>query len=71
MPRRKPKLRKRRSDFEGRTRIVTVKLTEAEYAAIAEAVEGANAAIGDDEEPATVSSWLRDHALARLAVRVR
>lgn len=51
-------------------RIVAVRFTRAEYDAIAEAVATENAeAIADpdatpeDKVPATVSSWIRDHAL--------
>ncbi len=50
-----------------RNRLVTIKLTESEHAAIATAVERENAEIieheGDDGTRATVSSWIRDHAL--------
>ena len=49
-PRKKP--RKRRSDFAGRTRIVTLKLTEAEYEATAAAAAAA-------EPPVTVSAQIR------------
>lgn len=73
---RKPKrTRKVRSDSEGRTRLVTVKLTPQEHDAIAAAVSRENAealadptATADDKRPATVSSWIRDHALDPLGL---
>ncbi len=42
-----------------RNRLVTIKLTEAEHAAIVAAVDGTTA---------TVSSWIRDHALDPLGL---
>jgi diacylglycerol kinase family enzyme len=55
----------------GRTKVVTVKLSEIEYQAIAEAVARENAEVaasGGDGTVATVSSWLRDHALDPLGL---
>jgi hypothetical protein len=58
-----------------RRKVVTLKLSELEYAAIAAAVERENAEIvadgNDDGETATVSSWIRDHALEPLGLRAR
>jgi hypothetical protein len=54
-----------------RTRHVLVRLTEQEYAAIADAVarENAELAVDDpDDPPATMASWCRDHALDPLGL---
>lgn len=56
---------------DARTKVVTVKLSETEYAAIAKAVAAENAEIkrdGGDGTTATVSSWIRDHALDPLGL---
>jgi hypothetical protein len=61
--------RKRRSDFEGRTKVVTLKLSDEEYAAIAAAVDKLNArreSSAAGSGTVTVSSWIRDHAIAPL-----
>ena len=47
---------------------VQVRLTQAEYAAIAAAVAKENREAGDDGATATVSSWIRDHALDPLGL---
>jgi len=49
-------------------KVVPVRLSEAEYAAIAKAVAKLNAAAPEGTRPATVSSWIRDHALAPLGL---
>jgi hypothetical protein len=51
------------------TRVVPVKMSELEYSAIAKAVAAKNKAAGDDAKPGTVSSWIREHALAPLGLR--
>lgn len=51
----------------GRTKVVTLKLSEFEYDTITAAVERANAELADDDK-ATISSWLRDHALSAAAL---
>ncbi len=45
-----------------RNKLVTIKLTEAEHAAIVAAIVGTDS---------TVSSWIRDHALDPLGLTVR
>jgi hypothetical protein len=55
----------------GHTRVVSIKLSDVEFAAIAEAVRRENAEAardGDTGKPATVSSWIRDHALEPLGL---
>lgn len=55
----------------GRTRSVVVRLSEIEHDAIIAAVAKENAEIkadGGDGTTATVSSWLRDHALDPLGL---
>lgn len=47
-----------------RRKVVTIKLSEPEYAAIASAVASANAA----GEATTVSGWIVDHALEPLGL---
>lgn len=58
-----------------RTLVVPIKLSEREHAAIVEAVARENAEIAadtsataEDRQPATVSSWIRDHALEPLSM---
>lgn len=55
----------------GRTKVVAVKLSELEYGAIVAAVARENdeiKAAGGDGTTATVSRWLRDHALDPLGL---
>jgi hypothetical protein len=49
-------------------KVVPVRLSELEYAAIAKAVAKLNTAAGEDAKQATVSSWIREHALAPLGL---
>jgi hypothetical protein len=54
-----------------RNRIVSVKLSNVEYTAIAAAVARENAELqrdGDQGSATTVASWLRDHALDPLGL---
>lgn len=72
MPR-KPKLGRPSLGLDARTKVVTIKLSEREYAAIEKAVAKENREIeasGGDElsDTATVSSWIRDHALDPLGL---
>ena len=57
---------------KARNRLVTIKLSEAEYAAIAAAVAKENLEfdrdMGGDGDRATISSWIRDHALDPLGL---
>lgn len=56
---------------DARTKVVPVKLSIVEYSAIVKAVAKENAEIkasGGDGTTATVSSWLRDHALDPLSL---
>lgn len=73
MPRRKkPKVGRPSLGDRGRTKVVSVKLSEIEYAAIAKAVAKENAELGPEgiakEGQTTVSSWLRDHGLDPLGL---
>lgn len=72
MPRaKKPKRGRPPLGDRARSRGVLVRLSEIEYAAIAAAVAAENAEIkrdGGDDTTATVSSWLRDHALDPLGL---
>lgn len=75
-----PRTKKRRAGRpslgdNARTKPVIVKLSEREHAAIVEAVARENAEIesdasasAEDRKPATVSSWIRDHALEPLSM---
>lgn len=65
---RRKKLKRGRPSLGDRahTKVVTIKLSEIEYAKIADAVRRENAEAkrdGDDGAVSTVSSWIRDHAL--------
>lgn len=73
MPR-KPKTKAGRPSLgdNARTKVVAVKFSEREITAIAKAVAKENADMladgNDDGQPATVSSWIRDHALDPLGL---
>jgi hypothetical protein len=57
----KPKMGRPSLGAAARRRVVTLKLTQAEHAAVRAAVRKRGA-------PATVSSWFRDHGLAPLGL---
>lgn len=69
----KPKRGRPSLGDSGRTKVVGVKLSELEYAAIVQAVAAENAELTRDGATAdtTVSSWLRDHALDPLGLMPR
>jgi len=58
---RKPRIGRPPLGAAARSRIVTLKLTRAEHAAI-------RAAVRKQGPPATVSSWFRDHGLAPIGL---
>ena len=75
MPRRKSKAGRPSLGERARSKHVLVRLTPAEYAAIALVVARENleiesdpTATDEDRKPATVSSWIRDHALEPLGL---
>jgi len=70
MPTRKPRRGRPSLGDRGRTKVVAIKLSEIEYEAIAGAVakENAEAKTDGDTTTATVSSWIRDHALDPLGL---
>lgn len=72
---RKPKLGRPLLGDAKRSVVVTIKLRQDEYDAIAAAVDRENAEIeanpladNEDRKPATVSGWIRDHALDPLGL---
>jgi hypothetical protein len=58
---RKVKLGRPSLGADARTRIVTLKVTKAEYAAV-------RAAVRKRGRPTTISGWFRDHGLAPLGL---